>query len=47
MDNGDDVPSIITDERAELRNQADTVESEINALTTKNKVMQYDFPNID
>ena len=47
MDNGDDVPSIITDERAELRNQADTVESEINALTTKKKVMQYDFPNID
>jgi hypothetical protein len=47
VDNGDDVPSIITDERAELRNQADTVESEINALTTKKKVMQYDFPNID
>ena len=47
VDNGDDVPSIITDERAELRSQADTVESEINALTTKKKVMQYDFPNIN
>jgi hypothetical protein len=47
VDNGDDVPSIITDERAELRSQADTVESEINALTTKQEVMQYDFANID
>ena len=47
VDNGDDVPSIITDERAELRSQADTVESEINALTTKKNVMQYEFPNID
>ena len=46
-DNGDDCPSIITDERAELRSQADIVESEINALTTKKNVMQYEFPNID
>ena len=46
VDNGDDCPSIITDERAELRSQADVVESEINALTTKKNVMQYDFPNI-
>ena len=46
VDNGDDVPSIITDERAELRSQSDVVESEINALTTKKNVMQYDFPNV-
>ena len=46
VDNGDDCPSIITDERAELRSQSDVVESEINALTTKKNVMQYDFPNV-
>ena len=46
VDNGDDVPSIITDERAATRSQSDTVESEINALTTKQEVMQYDFPNV-
>ena len=47
VDNGDDVPSIITDERAELRSQADTVESELNSKTTKKAVMQYEFPNIN
>ena len=47
VDNGDDVPSIITDERSELRSQADTVESELNSKTTKKAVMQYKFPNID
>ena len=46
VDNGDDVPSIITDERAATRSQSDTVESEINTLTTKQEVMQYDFPNV-
>ena len=46
VDNGDDVPSIITDERAELRSQSDLCETEINSKTTKKNVMQYDFPNI-
>ena len=46
IDNGTEVPSDITDARAELRNQADTVESEINAITTKAGVITYDFPNI-
>ena len=46
VDSGDDIPSDITDERAELRTQSDTVESEINTLTTKQEVMQYDFPNV-
>ena len=46
VDNGDDIPSDITDARAATRTQSDTVESEINALTTKQEVMQYDFPNV-
>lgn len=46
VDNGDDVPSIITDERAELRSQSDLCETEINSKTTKKNVMQYDFPNV-
>ncbi len=46
-DNGADVPADIVDARVALRELSDTVESEINALTTKKKVMQYDFPNID
>ena len=46
-DNGADVPADIIDARVALRELSDTVESEINALTTKKKVMQYDFPNID
>ena len=46
-DNGTEVPSEITDARAALRTQSDTVETEINALTTKAAVMSYDFPNID
>ena len=46
IDNGTEVPSDITDARAELRNQADTVESEINAITTKAGVITYDFPNL-
>ena len=46
-DNGTEVPSDITDARAALRTQSDTVENEINDLTTKAAVMSYDFPNID
>ena len=46
-DNGADVPEEIVDARVALRELSDTVESEINALTTKKKVKTYDFPNID
>jgi len=46
MDNGVDVPADIVDVRVALRELSDTVESEINALTTKAKVITYDFPNI-
>ena len=46
-DSGAEVPSEITDARAALRTQSDTVENEINAKTTKAAVMSYDFPNID
>ena len=46
-DNGTEVPTEISEARQSLRDQSETVESEINALTTKKKVMQYDFPNID
>jgi hypothetical protein len=46
-DNGSAIPENITTERQALRDQADVVESEINALTTKKAVMSYDFPNLD
>ena len=46
MDNGADVPANIVDARVALRELSETVESEINALTTKAKVITYDFPNI-
>ena len=46
-DNGTEIPSDITASRQALWDQSDSVESEINALTTKKKVMSYDFPNID
>jgi hypothetical protein len=42
-----DIPQEIQDARAGLLTQLDTVETEINALTTKKKVMQYNFPDID
>ena len=46
-DNSTEVPTEVSEARQALRDQSDSVESEINALTTKKKVMQYDFPNID
>jgi len=46
-DNGADVPADIVDARVALRELSETVESEIDALTTKKKVKTYDFPNID
>jgi len=42
-----DIPQDIQDIRAGLLTQLDTVETEINALTTKKAVVSYDFPNID
>ncbi len=46
-DDGTEIPANITTARADLRAQSNTVETEINALTTKKAVMSYDFPNID
>ena len=46
-DNGTRSTIDITDAREALRTQSDTVETEINDLTTKAAVMSYDFPNID
>ena len=44
QETGVDIPADVTTARQALRDQADTVESEINALTTKKAVMSYDFP---
>ena len=46
IDNGTEIPSEIQEARQDLRNTSDTVESEINELTTKAAVITYDFPNI-
>ena len=46
MDNGADVPADIVDARVALRVLSETVESEINEITTKAGVITYDFPNI-
>ena len=46
-DTGAEIPGEVSEARADLRNTSDTVETEINALTTKAEVMSYDFPNID
>ena len=43
---GTSIPSDITSARQALRDQVYTVETEINALTTKKAVMSYDFPNL-
>jgi len=40
------VPQEIVEAREDLRVTSDTVESEINAITTKAGVITYDFPNI-
>ena len=47
MENGSDVPSDITAKRQNLRDTSNSVEQEINALTSKAKVIIYDYPNID
>ena len=46
QETGDAIPADITLARQELRNQSNTVETEINALTTKKEVMSYNFPDI-
>ena len=45
-DNNDAIPSDVQTARTNLRTQAATVETEINALTEKKEVVLYDFPNI-
>ena len=45
-DSGDVVPDSVTTNRATLRTQSTTVETEINTLSTKKEVILYDFPNI-
>ena len=47
VDNGSEIPSDVKEARQDLRNTSDTVEQEINAITTKAGVVSYDFPNID
>ena len=47
VDNGSEIPSEIQEARQDLRNTSDTVEQEINAITTKAGVVSYDFPNIN
>jgi len=47
QETGNDIPADITAERQALRNQADTVESEINSKSTKADVMSYDYPSLD
>jgi len=46
-DSGDAVPDSVTTDRVALRAQSTTVETEINALSTKKEVILYDFPNIN
>jgi hypothetical protein len=43
---GVEIPTDITTARQALREQAGTVESEINSLTTKRAVMSFDLPNV-
>lgn len=42
-DTGVEVPQSIKDERAALRTQSDSIEAEINALTTKKAVVLFDI----
>tara|TARA_R100001460_G_scaffold62500_1_gene102681 strand:- start:321 stop:791 length:471 start_codon:yes stop_codon:yes gene_type:complete len=46
QETGVEIPSNITLARQELRDQANTVATEINALSTKKEVMSYNFPDI-
>ena len=42
-DSGEATPQSIKDERAELRTQSDSIEAEINALSTKKAVVLFDI----
>ena len=42
-DSGEATPQSIKDDRAALRTQSDTIEAEINALTTKKSVVLFDI----
>ena len=44
-DVGTEIPANIKESRADLRDQSDILEAEINALTTKKAVLTYDLPN--
>ena len=46
QETGDAIPSDITSARQALKDQANTVESEINSKTSKKAVMSYDFPSL-
>ncbi len=46
-DNGETVPTEVIEERQLLRNQTSQVENEINALTTIEEIITYEYPNID
>ena len=46
QETGAAIPADVTSARQALRDQADTVESEINSKTTKEAVMSYDFPSL-
>ena len=47
MDSGEVVPQEVIDNRADLRTQSNTIEAEINALTTKKAVLTYDLPTFN
>ena len=47
QETGDAIPADIISARQALRDQVYTVETQINALTTKKAVMSYDFLNLD
>ena len=46
QETGAEIPADITSARQALKDQANTVETEINALTTKKAVMSYDLPSL-
>ncbi len=46
-DVGTEIPANIKEARADLRDQSDIIETEINALTTKKAVLTYDLPTFN
>ena len=46
-DVGTEIPADIKEARADLRDQSDIIETEINALTTKKAVLTYDLPTFN